>query len=262
MALPLDLHEILVPSTIDGSNESCLCHLPPGDAPVPLLVGLHTWSADRFNQIEAMLPRCRQRCWALILPEFRGPNLTTNPRARQAGGSDLAQQDILDALDHLLEQGRIDRRRVFLLGGSGGGHMALLMAARAPDRFTAISAWVPITDLTAWHAENPNYTPHVEAVCGGPPGASDAVDAEYRERSPLTHLETMRRARLAVHHGRYDRSVPYTHTWRLAQALEAVGAPRFYLDLFDGGHEIRYDAAFAWFDACSQQDATGETLTG
>jgi dipeptidyl aminopeptidase/acylaminoacyl peptidase len=262
MELPTDLHELLIASTLDGSLEPCLCHLPSGDAPVPLLVGLHTWSADRFNQIEAMLPRCRERGWALVLPEFRGPNLTTNLRARQAGGSTLAQQDILDALDCLVGQGRIDQRRVFMLGGSGGGHMALMMAARAPARFAAISAWVPITDLAAWHRENPNYALHVEAVCGGPPGSSDEVDAEYRERSPLTHAEAMRRARLAVHHGRFDRSVPYTHTRRLTQALEAMGAPRFYLDLFDGGHEIRYDVAFAWFDACSLQDAAGEALTG
>ena len=59
----------------------------------------------------------------------------------------------------------------------------------------------------------------------------------------------MRDANLAVHHGRFDRSVPYSHTWRLAQGLEAIGAGRFYFEIFDGGHELRCERAFAWFDA-------------
>ena len=247
--LPADVRQVLIRSSLDASDEPCLVHWAPHDGVAPLLVGLHTWSCDRFNQVEQMLPGCRQRGWGLILPEFRGPNRSTNPRAPQAGGSRLARQDIVDAVDWAVAAGRADARWVFLLGGSGGGHMALLMAACAPRRFAAISAWVPITDLAAWHGQNPGYAEHVAACCGGPPGASPQVDAEYRQRSPLSHLEAMRDANLAVHHGRFDRSVPYSHTWRLAQGLEAIGAGRFYFEIFDGGHELRYERAFAWFDA-------------
>lgn len=245
--LPADMYEVAIKSTLDGSAEPCLVHSPGDVGAVPLLLGLHTWSCDRFNQISEMLPRCRERGWALILAEFRGPNCTTNPRARQAGGTRLARQDILDALEWAVANLPVDAERVFLLGGSGGGHMALLMAAYAPHRFRAISAWVPITDLAAWHAQNPNYAEHVAACCGGSPGSSAEADAEYRERSPLSHLEAMRAANLSVHHGRDDASVPYTHTWRLAQGMEAVGAKRFFCEIFDGGHELRYDRAFAWF---------------
>jgi dipeptidyl aminopeptidase/acylaminoacyl peptidase len=246
--LPDDLCEVKVRSTLDGSEEPCLIHASGSDQAAPLLVGLHTWSADRFNQIAEMLPRCRQRGWGLILPEFRGPNLTTNPRAREAAATHLARQDIMDALDLAQADMKVDSERVFLLGGSGGGHMALMMAAYAPNRFTGISSWVPITDLAMWHGENPNYADHAAACCGGVPGSSQEVDEEYRQRSPLAHLEAMRDANLCVHHGRYDRSVPYTHTWRLAQGMEAIGAQRFFSEIFDGGHELRYDRAFDWFD--------------
>lgn len=262
MKLPEELREIEVVSTLDGSAEKSLIYCPETREPIPLLVGLHTWSSDRFNQVKEIFPRCRQRGWALILPEFRGPNLTSNPRAAQAGGSRLAQQDILDALDHLLAHYPIDVRQVFLLGGSGGGHMALLMAARAPERFAAISAWVPIADLAAWHRENPRYAPHVEAVCGGPPAASPAVEAEYRQRSPLSQVAAMAKATLSVHHGRYDSSVPYTHTWRLAQALEAVGASQFFCEIFDGGHEIRYEVAFRWFEARLEKEMAERSSKG
>ena len=262
MELPDDLREVEIQSTEDGSLEPSLVHCPEGVESAPLLVGLHTWSCDRFNQVEEMLPRCRERGWALVLPEFRGRNLVGNPRAPEAGGSRLARQGIIDALDHVVAGYPIDPSRVFLLGGSGGGHMSLLMAAYGPHRFAGISSWVPISDMAAWRGQNANYTDHVEACCGGAPGGSAAIDAEYRERSPLTHARAMVEANLCVHHGRYDQSVPYTHTWRLAQELEQLGAERFFCEIFDGGHEIRYDVAFAWFDHVLANTSAGQMATG
>ena len=245
----MDMREIEVVSTLDGSKEKCL-YLPPpaGAGPAPLLVGLHTWSFDRFNQVGEMQPRCAARGWGLILPEFRGSNLVTNPRARQACASRLAMQDIVDAVESVLNTGGMDPDRVFLLGGSGGGHMALMMAAYAPERWSAVSAWVPIVDLATWHAEKPGYAPGIAACCGGMPGSNPETDREYRERSPIFHADRIARVNLSLHHGRYDRSVPYSHSWRMAEALEALKPKRFFFDLFDGEHELRYDVAFAWFD--------------
>ena len=253
--------EIEVRSSIDGSMEPSLLHVPKGEG-LTLLVGLHTWSADRLNQVESMLPYCEERGWALLLPEFRGANLATNPRAPMACGSRLARQDVIDALDHVLAAHPIDPARVFLLGGSGGGHMALMMAAYAPERFRAISSWCPITDVAAWHAQNPKYAPNIAACFGGVPGSSAAIDADYRDRSPLYHTEDIARAHVSVHHGRFDPSVPYTQTWRLAQEIERLRPERFFHEIFDGKHEIHAARAFAWFDALLAQDAAVETLTG
>jgi predicted esterase len=70
-------------------------------------------------------------------------------------------------------------------------------------------------------------------------------------------------ANLSVHHGRYDASVPCTHTWKFAQALELLGAKRFFCEIFDGGHEIRYDVAFRWFDALARERCESSSgLTG
>lgn len=243
----MDMDEIRVKSTIDGSEEPSLLWLPDGPGPHPLVVGLHTWSFDRFNQVEHLLARCQARSWGLLLPEARGANLTSNPRAAQAGGSPLARRDVLDAITAVRAGGRVDLRRIWLLGGSGGGHLSLMVAADAPQLFAAVSSWVPITDLAAWHGENPHYAPHIAACCGGAPGASAAVEREYRERSPLFRVDDLLQARLAVHHGRDDASVPWTHTWRLAQAMATAGARRFYHEIFDGGHDIGYDRALGWF---------------
>lgn len=257
------IDELEIVSTLDGVAEKVLFYFPEKKEKVPLLVGLHTWSYDRYNQVEQMLPLCRDRGWALLLPEFRGPNLSSNPRAPQACGSSHARQDILDALDTVTAAYSIDTEKIFLLGGSGGGHMALLMAAHASRRWKAVSAWVPITDLASWYGENPEYSPHVVACCGGKPGSGEEADREYRERSPLSFIKELSSVNLSVHHGRYDTIVHYSHSWRLALELEKQGAERFFFEIFDGGHDIHYHRAFSRFDrlAGSGKDS-GVELSG
>ena len=199
------------------------------------------------------------------------------------------------------------RGRVYLVGVSGGGHMALLMAGRAPTRWTAASAWVPVTDLGAWHAEcraaGRPYADDLERSCGstpsgGAPGASPAVDAQYRARSPLTHLHPNISTPIDINAGILDGhtgSVPISHTLR---AFNAVAAPQDRIDdadiaffveqaavppglqsewldplygdkrvlfrrassnarvtIFDGGHEIIYEAALSWLAGHVTRDA-------
>ena len=92
------MQEILIPSSVDSSLQPSLFFHPSPGKNVPLVVGLHTWSFDRFNQQNTYLPLCQQYGWALLLPEFRGPNLQSNPIAKLACGSTTARQDIFDAI--------------------------------------------------------------------------------------------------------------------------------------------------------------------
>ena len=220
MAVPSAVVEIVCVSSRDGSPEKALFYHPGGAASVPLVVGLHTWSYDRHNQIAGMLPLCQERGWGLLLPEFRGPNLVSNPRARQAGGSAVAIQDVIDSVAAVSDRYPIDRDALFLLGGSGGGMMSLLAAADAPALWRGVSSWVPITDLAAWHDENLDYAPHIAACCGGAPGTSGEVDREYRERSPIFQAEALSAVPLSLHHGRFD---PATRTWEGTTNLWTVG---------------------------------------
>ncbi len=226
------------------------------------MVGLHTWSADRFNQGRNLLPLCQERGWGLVLPEFRGPNLTSNPRALEAGGGPLARRDIVDALRHALAtQPVAEGVATFLVGGSGGGHMSLQVAGREEWEWDAVSSWCPITDLSDWQRENPAYRPHIEAVCGGAPGSSPEVDARYREKSPIHIAEALAKVRLQLSHGRHDASVPYSHGWKMALAIEAHHPRAFYFHLFDGGHEAHNDVAFRFFDETLRR-RSGVELTG
>lgn len=235
----MEQQEIYIRSTLDGTLQPSLFYKSASAQKRPLLVGLHTWSFDRFNQIRNMLPVAEKYDFNLLLPEFRGANLATNPNCEQACGSDLAKQDIKDAIDYLVENDIIDADNIFLLGLSGGGHMALLMAGMCPEYFKAIGAFVPITDLTKWVIENPKYAPHVLACCQN--------EDEMRKRSPITYVDTIAKANLKIFHGKYDRIVPVSHSITLFNMLmEQYAKASVYLDIFDGGHEIDMQTAIYW----------------
>lgn len=208
--------KIHVASSIDRTQQPCYLMLPerlrPDGPPVPLLVSLHTWSGDVEQRDREMEEEALRRGWIYLWPHFRGPN-----KAPDACGSEKAQQDILDAVDWVLEHYPVDRGRIYLTGASGGGHMAMLMAGRYPERWTAVSAWVGISDLAAWHARHAKsrYGQMIRASCGGAPGESAAIDEQYRLRSPKTWLHRAVEVPLDLAAGVHDGhkgSVPIRHT--------------------------------------------------
>jgi acetyl esterase/lipase len=284
-------------SSADGSAQPAAFYDSGTPGPKPLLVALHTWSYD-FDQ-EMSIPYaewCIAHDWILIAPGFRGPN-----NRPEATGSALAVQDVLDAVAYAGAHAAVDGRRIYLAGVSGGGHMALLMAGRVPDLWAAVSAWVPITDLAAWHAEcraaGRPYADDLERSCGGAPGDSPAVDAQYRARSPLTWLHTGIRTPFDINAGildGHDGSVPISHALRAFNAVAAAedriseadiahfveraavpprlagewpdplyGEKRVLfrrqsnntrVTIFDGGHEIIYEAALEWLGRIQKAD--------
>lgn len=258
------MREILIGSTLDNTRQPSLFFHPGADRPVPLVVGLHTWSFDRFNQRDNYLPLCRQYGFALLLPEFRGPNLYTNPRKAEACGSILARRDVIDAVKHVSEKFPIDRGNVLLLGCSGGGHMALLAAETAPELFRAVEVWCPVSDLPKWHdylteSGAEEYTRHMEACLGGTP---EELPDEYVRRSPARHVEKLKGLPVSIHHGRHDEVVPFRHSAELAEALEKTGNDDVYLDIFDGGHEQNPVHSFEWFSKLVGERKSTVKITG
>ena len=222
--------KISVPSTLDGTDQPCYLILPEEfdaeGAPVPLLVSLHSWSAGVEQRNTDVEEEAQRLGWVYLFPHFRGPN-----RSPEACGSPKAQQDILDAVDWVVERYPIDGRRIYLTGSSGGGHMAMLMAGRYPQRWTAVSAWVGISDLAAWHARHAEkrYGQMIRQSCGGAPGESPQIDEQYRARSPTTWLDGAVDVPLDLAAGVHDGhtgSVPIRHTLDAFNLVaQAQGAP-------------------------------------
>jgi acetyl esterase/lipase len=210
-------------SAADHTLQPTLFYKPEGGKPVPLLVALHTWSYGCQYPEPDYAKWCIAKGWAFVHPEFRGPN-----NRPEACGSDLAVQDILSAVDYARQHAAIDPDRIYLVGVSGGGHAAMLLAGRAPALWAGVSAWCGIFDLKDWYeqcqARKLGYADAIAQACGGPPGTSPAVDEQYRRRSGSAWLENAKNVPLDLNTGIHDGhqgSVPDSHSLRAFNLLAA-----------------------------------------
>jgi dipeptidyl aminopeptidase/acylaminoacyl peptidase len=222
---PAEVRVIQYRSSADGAQQPALWYQPARDEPVPLLVALHTWSGNYLQAQPGYAMWCIKKGWAMVHPDFRGPN--SRP---EACGSELVVQDILSAVAEAQRRTRVDAKRIYLMGGSGGGYASLLMAGRSPDIWAGVSAWCGIYDLSAWHAEAKQrglrYAQMVEKCCGGAPGDGAAVDEQYRVRSASNTMAAAKNVPLDINHGIADGhrgSVPVSHSLRAFNALAAPG---------------------------------------
>lgn len=233
--------EILIKSSLDGTMQPSLYFEASADEPRPLLVGLHTWSFDRFNQIKYLLGLAEEQRWNLLLPDFRGPNYDTNPEPTKACGSHFARQDIKEAIDHIVATRTVDKNNIFLVGLSGGGHMAMLMAGLCPEYFRAIAPFVPISDLAQWKRECPeNYVKHIVAC------TNDSEEEMY-DRSPMKYIDTIAKANMKIFHGKRDSVVPVHQSIDFyCEMMRRHPDARIYLDIFDGTHQFNETLCKNW----------------
>lgn len=213
--------DVRIPSSMDEYQQPALWLAHQSAEPRPLLVVLHSWSVD--YQQHMGIPYARwalENDWAMIHPDFRGVLETS-----EATGSDLAVQDVIDAIDYAADHAAIDEDQVFVTGFSGGGMMSLNMAGRHPDRFAGVAAWVPIHDLIEWYSYQPNatYARQIEQSCGGNPVRNPDAAAECLHRSPSAHLDAAREAGVPIYigHGLSDGIVPISHgLWAFSQLAD------------------------------------------
>lgn len=208
------LEEITYPCKIDGSMQPAFVRRAVGKGPRPLVVALHTWSYTYQGPIDEYLQCSEFYDWNMIFPDFRGPNW--NP---EGCGSEMVVSDLEDAVAYMKATCDVDANRVYLTGGSGGGHCTLYMAGRRPDLWTAVSAWCPISDIAAWHRQcldspHHGYAEHIEKACLGNPQSDANAALQARMRSPLTWLQNALELPVDINTGVHDGhsgSVPVSH---------------------------------------------------
>ncbi len=288
---PKQIKEINYLSSADSTLQPALFYKPKrSKVPIPLLVGLHTWSGQYKQNLSIPYAKWSiEKDWVFIHPHFRGPNRTT-----QAPGSELVIADIVSAVEHAKSKANIDSSRIYLIGVSGGGYTSLLMAARAPHIWAGVSSWFPLIDLEAWYREcralNCSHANDIVKSCGGEPGVDSAVDLEYKKRSPITYLDQSLDIPLdinaGIRDGHHSGGVPISHSLiafnlvadekdrisdediryfnekaevplhlkqDLTDPVYGIKQPLFRrtsgdarITIFDGGHEIVYEAALTW----------------
>lgn len=254
----MSLTEITYPCKFDGSLQPAMFRRAAAAGSRPLVVALHTWSFDHSKNYNAYCAEAEKWDWHLIFPKFRGPN-----HLPEACGSDLVVSDLEDAVTYMKQVCDVDPDRIYLTGGSGGGHCSLLLAGRRPDLWAAVSSWCPISDIAAWHAQckgtiHDGYAKHIEQACGGDPALSPEVMTQCRLRSPLTWLANAREAGLPVDintgiHDGHTGSVPISQAFNAFNILadeddrfprEAIAFMEKEEKIFPGLEYKEFDEAF------------------
>src|SRR5688572_481583 len=215
-----EVAEVKIRSSADGERQRAMWYDSGAKAARPLLVVLHSWSADYKQNLAIPFARFAiENDWVFIHPDFRGPNLRP-----EATASDLAAQDIIDAVAFARGRAAVDADRVYLIGYSGGAMTALVMAGRRPELWAGVVAWATVYDVADWyhhrHGEDSHYKRDIAASCGGAPRPNSKAEAECRERSPSAHLERAAgQVPVLIAHGLRDRTVPPSHALRAFDAL-------------------------------------------
>ncbi|WP_440898022.1 alpha/beta fold hydrolase [Amphibacillus sp. Q70] len=140
--------------------------------------------------------------------------------------------DNIAGLDWLIDQKITDPEHLFLVGGSYGGYMALLLHGRHPEYFKAVIDIFGPSDLfTFVESVPPHWKPIMERWLGDP-----IRDKErFIKDSPVTYLESMTKPMLVIQ-GAKDPRVVKDESDQIVAKLKDKGREIEYLVLEDEGH--------------------------
>lgn len=145
------------------------------------------------------------------------------------------QDDLHDALDHLVATGWGDPGYVAIYGGSYGGYVALIGATFTPDTFRAAIAWVPPVNLVTLLGDFPVYWAANLAMWKRRVGDPDVDEDFLLSRSPITRAGDLRIPLLLVQ-GENDPRCPVTEAEHLVSELRSRDIPHKYVVVPDEGH--------------------------
>ena len=108
-----------IKSGIDENVQKAYFYTSKSNKPKPLIVSLHTWSGS-YSQKDDLAKVCQEKDLNYIHPDFRGANWTKN-----ACCSELAMNDIDEAITFAIDNSNVDTSKIFVIGVSGGGYATL-----------------------------------------------------------------------------------------------------------------------------------------
>lgn len=138
---------------------------------------------------------------------------------RYMGGKDLT--DNIDGAKWLVDQYRVDPKKIGIYGGSYGGFITLMALFTSPGTFAAGAALRPVTD---WAHYNHGYTSNILNT-----PAEDSI--AYRRSSPVYFAEGLQ-DHLLICHGVVDVNVHFQDVMLLNQRLIELGKNNWQVAMY------------------------------
>ncbi len=226
----------------DGLEVHGYVTLPLGVEPVglPAVVNVHggPWARDVWGY-DPEAQWLVNRGYACVQVNFRGSTgygkAFGNAGDKQWGRA--MHTDLLDAVDHLVGLGWIDRARVGIYGGSYGGYAALAGAAFTPDVFRCAVDMVGPSNLLTLLASVPEYWKPQIAFMYAKVGSPETERDLLWERSPLSKVDDIT-IPILVAQGKNDPRVKVAEAEQIVGALAEKGIDHEYLLFEDEGHGL------------------------
>jgi dipeptidyl aminopeptidase/acylaminoacyl peptidase len=175
------------------------------------------------------------RGFAVFYPNYRGSTGrgVAFSKASQAAAAKEEFDDLIDALDHLIASGLVDRDKVGITGGSYGGYASAWATTYYSDRFAAAIPFVGISDaiskMGTTDIPQEMYDVHHRKWLW--------EDWDYfRDASPIFYAKRNRTPTLILH-GKDDPRVHPSQSLELYRILELLDQAPVRLVLYPGeGH--------------------------
>ncbi|MDP8911903.1 MAG: S9 family peptidase, partial [Actinomycetota bacterium] len=224
-------------SSFDGETVPVFLYLPPGPGPFPVVIMIHGGPESQLRPIFNPLAQYFVAAgYAVAAPNVRG---STGYGKRYEHLDDVgkrldAGRDLVSLHDWLARDGRIDRDRAVLYGGSYGGYMVLAGLAFHPERWAAGVETVGISSLVTFLENTAEWR---RAFREREYGSLERDRQFLEEVSPLRHVEAIR-APLFVIHGANDPRVPVGEAEQIHRSLTQRGIRCELLVYPDEGHGL------------------------
>lgn len=229
-------------STPDGESLKLDFVRPAGEGPFPVVIAIHgggwrTGSRTEYKDFQTNMARLGVATAAVqyrLAPQFKFP---------------APLDDVSAALKFLLddpEQFKLDPQRVIWMGGSAGGHLALLAGLQQDDSYQTrliINVAGP-TDLRTFESLESGDAALKQYVSRDSAelledllGSTDRTADVYRQASPIEFIRA-EGPRIVTFHGEKDDIVPVTQGRTLHEKLKEIGASERLFIAASGGHDI------------------------
>lgn len=207
-----------------------------GELP-PLIVSTHggpTSSARSHLQME--LQYWTSRGFAIVDINYGGSSgFGRQYRERLRGKWGVVDvNDCIAAAQFLIEEGRVDGRRIVIRGSSAGGFTTLAALVNS-NRFAVGTSYYGISDLKSLASETHKFEAYYLDYLIGPLPEFEAV---YQERSPLANVANLS-SPMIIFQGSDDIIVPPSQAQIFIEALEEKHIPYAYVEFENEGHGIR-----------------------
>jgi hypothetical protein len=195
--------------------------------PAPLIIELPSWSGGYgglSGRDQPLVSAVRDLGWNFLRPNLMGAN--NHPGACC---SEKVIASLKTAIDFARREANILDGEIYLVGESGGGYATLCAMLSGAFAAKAYFAWVPVTDLVAWHSQiQSSARARTIRQCTG--NAARLDEAEARRRSPLYRAipESAGSRSLKIYVGVHDGwrgTVPITHGIRMFNRFADAARP-------------------------------------